>query len=154
MADVNLDEIGPVDYLVVRFPDGKARFSGEMAVELRRLIESGAIRVLDLVIITKGEDGSIDAAELRDVEDSDIGELRALERDLAVLLAEEDIEKVGDMLEPASMAALLVWENCWAAPLGSAIRRSGGELVASGRIPTQALIAAVEAERAAAASEA
>ena len=147
MADINVDELGPVDYLVVRFPEGKARFSGEMASELKALIENQTIRVLDLVILTKGDDGSIEAAELRDVDDSDVGELRELERDLAILLAEEDVEQMGEMLEPASAAAILVWENSWAAPLASAIRRSGGELVTGGRIPTQALIAAVEADR-------
>ena len=147
MADINVDELGPVDYLVVRFPEGKARFSGEMASELKALIENQTIRVLDLVILTKAEDGSLEAAELRDVDDSDVGELRELERELAILLAEEDVERIGEMLEPASAAAILVWENSWAAPFGSAIRRSGGELVTGGRIPTQALIAAVEADR-------
>ena len=147
MADINVDELGPVDYLVVRFPEGKARFSGEMASELKALIENETIRVLDLVILTKADDGSLEAAELRDVDDSDVGELRELERDLAILLAEEDVEQIGEMLEPASAAAIVVWENSWAAPFASAIRRSGGELVTSGRIPTQALIAAVEADR-------
>ena len=147
MADINVDELGPVDYLVVRFPEGNARFSGEMASELKALIENQTIRVLDLVILTKGDDGSIEAAELRDVDDRDVGELRELERDLAILLAEEDVERIGEMLEPASAAAILVWENSWAAPFASAIRRSGGELVTGGRIPTQTLIAAVEADR-------
>ena len=147
MADINVDELGPVDYLVVRFPEGKARFSGEMASELKALIENQTIRVLDLVILTKADDGSLEAAELRDVDDSDVGELRELERDLAILLAEEDVEQIGETLEPASAAAILVWENSWAAPFASAIRRSGGELVTGGRIPTQTLIAAVEADR-------
>jgi Family of unknown function (DUF6325) len=147
MTDINVDELGPVDYLVVAFPAEQANFSGEMASELKGLIASNMIRVLDLVIITKGDDGSVEAAELRDVDDSEIGELRGLERDLAILLAEEDIEEIGAFLEPGSAAAVLVWENTWAAPFGSAVRRSGGELVTTGRIPTQALIAAVEAER-------
>ena len=147
MTDINIDEIGPVDYLVVRFPAEKANFSGEMASELKALIDSNTIRVLDLVMITKGEDGSVEASELRDADDSVIGELRALERELAILLAEEDVAEIGESLEPASAAAVLVWENTWAAPFGSAVRRSGGQLVASGRIPTQALVAAVEADR-------
>ena len=151
MTDINVDELGPVDYLVVAFPAEQANFSGEMASELNGLIASNMIRVLDLVMVTKGEDGSVEAAELRDVDDSEIGELRALERDLAILLAEEDIEEIGAFLEPGSAAAVLVWENTWAAPFGSAVRRSGGELVTTGRIPTQALIAAVEADRQAAA---
>jgi hypothetical protein len=151
MTDINVDELGPVDYLVVAFPAEQANFSGEMASELTSLLDSNMIRVLDLVMVTKGEDGSVEAAELRDVDDSEVGELRALERDLAILLAEEDIEEIGAFLEPGSEAAVLVWENTWAAPFGSAVRRSGGELVTTGRIPTQALIAAVEADRQAAA---
>ena len=147
MTDINVDELGPVDYLVVAFPAENANFSGEMASELRRLIDSDAIRVLDLVKIVKDEDGSIEASELRDADDSEVGELRALESDLAILLAEEDVEEIGASLEPGSAAAVLVWENTWAAPFGSAVRRSGGQLVTSGRIPTQALIAAVEADR-------
>jgi hypothetical protein len=147
MTDINVDELGPVDYLVVGFPAEKADFSGEMASELRALINSNTIRVLDLVLIMKGADGSIEATELRDADDSEVGELRALESDLAILLAEEDVEEIGASLEPDSAAAVLVWENTWAAPFGSAIRRSGGQLVTSGRIPTQELIGAVEANR-------
>jgi hypothetical protein len=147
MAEINLDELGPVDYLVVRFPEDKANFSGEMATQLKALIDSKTIRVLDLVILTKAADGSIDAAELRDVDDSELGELRELERNLAVLLAEHDVEEIGEALDPSSAAAVLVYENSWAAPFASSIRRSGGELVAAGRIPTQALIAAVQADR-------
>ena len=150
MAYIDVDELGPVDYLVVAFPAERANFSGEMASELRELIDSNTIRVLDLVIVTKGEDGSVDATELRDADESEVGQLRDLERDLAVLLATKDVEEIGASLEPGSAAAVLVWENTWAAPFGSAIRRSGGQLVTSGRIPTQALVAAVEADRQAA----
>ena len=145
-ADV---ELGPVDYLVVAFPADQANFSGEMASELKKLIASNTVRVLDLVVLTKDLDGSMEAAELRDVDDSMVGQLREAERDLAVLLAESDIEKIGADLEPGSAAAVLVWENVWAGPFGSAVRRSGGQLVASGRIPTQAIVAAIEADRAA-----
>jgi Family of unknown function (DUF6325) len=147
MTDINVDELGPVDYLVVGFPAENANFSGEMASELKKLIDSNTIRVLDLVMIMKGEDGSVEASELRDADASEVGELRALERDLAILLAEEDIEDIGETLEPGSAAAVLVWENTWAAPFGSAVRRSGGELLGNGRIPIQAMIAAVEADR-------
>jgi hypothetical protein len=146
MTDINVDELGPVDYLVVGFPAEKANFSGEVASELKKLIDSNTIRVLDLVMIMKDEDGSVEASELRDADDSEIGELRALERDLAILLAEEDIEEIGETLDPGSAAAVLVWENTWAAPFGSAVRRSGGELLGNGRIPIQAMIAAVEAD--------
>ena len=145
-ADV---ELGPVDYLVVAFPAGQANFSGEMASELKKLMDSNTVRVLDLVVLTKDPDGSVEASELREVDDSVVGQLREAERDLAVLLAESDIEEIGAELEPGSAAAVLVWENVWAAPFGAAVRRSGGQLVTSGRIPTQAILAAIEADRAA-----
>ena len=150
MADINLDELGPVDYLVVGFPAAKANFSGAMADELKKLMDSGTIRVLDLLIVTKAEDGTVEAAELRDRDESEVGELRSLEADVSLVLALEDVERVGADLEPGSTAAVLVWENTWAGPLGSAIRHSGGELIGTGRIPTQALIAAAEEDREAA----
>jgi uncharacterized membrane protein len=150
MTDIDVDELGPVDYLVVGFPAEKSNFSGEMAAELRALIDSQTIRVLDLAMVMKDEDGSVVVSELRDADENEIGELRAFERDLAILLAEEDIKEIGETLEPGSAAAVLVWENTWAAAFGSAVRRSGGELLGSGRIPTQALIAAVEEDREAA----
>jgi hypothetical protein len=154
MTDIDLDQLGPVDYLVVGFAADKADFSGAMADELKKLTDSETIRVLDLVLVMRDEDGNIEAAELRDRDDSEIGELRSLETDLSLVLAMEDVERVGADLEPGSVAAVLVWENTWAGPLASAIRHSGGELVAAGRIPTQALIAAAEEDRAAAAAEA
>jgi len=147
MTDIDVDQLGPVDYMVVGFPAEKANFSGAMADELKKLIDSGTVRVLDLVMVTKGEDGTVAAAELRDQDESDVGELRSLEADLSLLLASEDVERVGSELEPGSTAAVLVWENTWAGPLASAIRHSGGELITAGRIPTQALIAAAEEDR-------
>lgn len=146
MSDADV-ELGPVDYVVVAFPAGQADFSGEMASELRALMDSGTVRVLDLVLLTKDVDGSVEASELRDADDSEVGQLRAALTDLAVLLAESDVEEIGSVLEPGSTAAVLVWENSWAAPFGSAVRRSGGQLVTSGRIPTQAIMAAIEADR-------
>ena len=150
MTDINVDKLGPVDYLVVGFPADKADFSGAMADELRKLMESGTVRVLDLVVVTKADDGTVEAAELRDKDESEVGELRSLEADLSLLLASEDVERIGADLEPGSTAAVLVWENTWAGPLASAIRHSGGQLITTGRIPTQALIAAVEEDRVAA----
>ena len=147
MADLNLDQLGPVDYLVVRFPAEKANFSGAMTDELKKLMDSNTIRVLDLVMVTKSADGTVEVVELRDQDESDVGELRSLEAELSLLLAAEDIERVAVDLEPGSAAAVLVWENTWSAPFASAVRHSGGELVSTGRIPTQALIAAVEEDR-------
>jgi Family of unknown function (DUF6325) len=154
MADINVDELGPVDYVVVGFPADKADFSGAMADELRKLMESGTVRVLDLLLVTKDEDGTISVAELQDHDDSFVGELRSLEADLSLMLAVEDVERVGGDLELGSAAAVLVWENTWAAPFASAVRHSGGELLAMGRIPTQALIAAEAEDREAAQAEA
>jgi hypothetical protein len=146
MHDDNLDVLGPVDYLVVEFPAEKADFSGEMARELTSLIERGLVRVLDLVVLRKDLEGSVSVDELHEVDEADAGELLALEAELGMLLAEQDIEEIGTVLEPGAVAAVLVYENCWAGPFGSAVRRSGGQLVAEGRIPTQALLAAIEAE--------
>jgi uncharacterized membrane protein len=140
------DVLGPVDWLVVEFPAEKANFSGEMAQELQALVERELVRVLDLVFIRKNEDGSIDVDELSDVPEGAVGEFLAGEAEMAMLLAEDDIVKVGEALEPGSIAAVLVYENAWAGPFAASIRRSGGQLIDSGRIPTQALLAAIEAE--------
>ena len=119
-----------------------------MAAELTALVSSGAVRVLDLLFLKKNPDGSVEGFESHDFGDGDLGELRALETELAMLLAEEDVESIGAALEPESVAAVLVWENLWAAPFGAAVRRSGGQLVAGGRIPIQALAATLEADEA------
>ena len=148
MSDTDVDELGPVDYVVVEFPADKADFSGEMATELSALIDRDVVRVLDLVLLKKEMDGTVEGFETHDFGDTDLSGLRALETELALLLAEEDVEAIGAALEPGSVAAVLVWENVWAAPFGSAVRRSGGQLVASGRIPIQALAAAIEADEA------
>jgi hypothetical protein len=146
MSDSDIDELGPVDYLVVEFPADQANFSGEMASELSALVKSGAVRVLDLLILKKDLDGSVEGFESHEFGDEELGELRAAETELAMLLAAEDVESIGAALEPGSIAAVLVWENVWAAPFGASVRRSGGQVVASGRIPIQALAAVLEAE--------
>jgi hypothetical protein len=139
-----LDELGPVDWIVVEFPG--SRFKGEIAPALADLVERGIVRVLDLLLIRKGDDGSLDFFELSDLDESEIGSLRAYETALANLLSEEDVAAVAAAVAPGSTAALLVWENSWAAPFGSAVRRAGGQLAASGRIPVQAILAAIEAD--------
>jgi hypothetical protein len=140
----SIDELGPVDYLVVEFPG--SNFTGEILPELVDLVERGIVRVLDLVLIKKEQDGSFEAFEFGDIDDGVLGELRELERELADLLSEEDVAAVADALEPGSTAGLLVYENLWAAPFAAAVRRSGGQLVANGRIPVQALLGAIEDE--------
>ena len=133
---------------MVEFPADKANFSGEMATELSALVQRGLVRVLDLLFLKKDLDGSVEGFESHDFDAGDVRELRALEGELAMLLAAEDVEAIGAALEPGSVGAVLVWENAWAAPFGSAVRRSGGQLVAGGRIPIQALAAAIEADEA------
>jgi Family of unknown function (DUF6325) len=139
-----IDELGPVDWIVVEFPG--SRFNGEIAPALRDLVQRGLIRVLDLLILKKDADGSLEAFELSDLDPSEVGELRSYEQKLAMLLSEDDVTAVAAAVEPGSSAAVLVWENSWAAPFASAVRRSGGQLVASGRIPIQAMLAALEAD--------
>jgi hypothetical protein len=146
MSDEQIDELGPVDYVVVEFPADRANFSGEMASELSSLVKRGVVRVLDLLFLKKELDGSVEGFESHEFGDDELGELRAAETELAMLLAAEDVESIGAALEPGSIAAVLIWENVWAAPFGSAVRRSGGQLVASGRIPIQALASALEAD--------
>jgi hypothetical protein len=142
-APESLDELGPVDWIVVEFPGN--RFRGEIAPILDDLTERGTIRVLDLLLIRKAEDGALDFFELSDLDENEMGSLRAYETELATLLSEDDVNAAAAAVEPGSTAALLVWENRWAAPFGSAVRRAGGQLVATGRIPVQALLAAAEA---------
>jgi Family of unknown function (DUF6325) len=146
MADEDVDELGPVDYVVVEFPADRGHFSGEMATELEALVKSRQVRVLDLLFLKKEPDGSVEGFESHEFGDDELGELRALETGLAMLLAEDDVASIGAAMEPGSVAAVLVWENVWAAPFAAAVRHSGGQLVASGRIPIQALAAAIEAE--------
>ena len=142
----DLDSLGPVDYVVVEFPAGASNFTGEMADELLKLVDSGIIRVIDVLILTKDEDGTVDAMELSDV--PELGELRALEAQLAELLAAEDVEHLAAAMDPGSTAGVLIWENLWAAPFASAARHSGGQLIANGRIPIQAIIASIAADSA------
>jgi hypothetical protein len=144
MTQTSLDELGPVDYLVVEFPAGESNFTGEMANELVALVDSGTIRVIDVLILTKDADGSVQAMELSDLEN--LGPLQQIEAELAELLAEEDVANLAAAMDPGSTAGVLIWENLWAAPFASAARRAGGQLVADGRIPIQAIIASIEAE--------
>jgi hypothetical protein len=146
VQNTDLDELGPVDYIVVEFPAGASNFTGEMAKALLALVDSGTIRVIDILILTKNEDGTVDAKEFSDVEE--LGPLQAVEAQLAELLAADDVVNLAAAMDPGSTAGVLIWENLWAAPFASAARRSGGQLIATGRIPIQAIIASIEADEA------
>ncbi|HLN17285.1 MAG TPA: DUF6325 family protein [Acidimicrobiales bacterium] len=144
MPETDIDELGPVDYLVVEFPPGVSHFTGEMAEELAKLVDNGTIRILDLLVLAKDADGNIEALEIEDLEDVD--ELRTAETQLADLLAADDVADLAVAMEPGTTAGVLVWENAWAAPFASAARRAGGQLIANGRIPIQAILASLEAD--------
>jgi hypothetical protein len=134
--------MGPIDYLIVEWPGRQP--SGEAAPLLIDLVDRGLIRVLDLAFIAKGEDGTVVGLDIKDLgEQSE--ELMLFDGASSGLLGEEDIGEAGRALEPGTSAALLVYENTWAGPFAAALRRSGGQLVANGRIPVQAVLAALEA---------
>src|SRR4051794_20378950 len=139
-----LDELGPVDFVIVEFPAGQANFTGAMADELMKLVDAGTIRVVDILVLAKDDDGNVEAMELSDLDE--LGPLEVLEAELAELLAEEDVDHLAAAMDPGSVAGVLIYENTWAAPFAAAARHSGGQLIANGRIPIQAIIAAVEAD--------
>ena len=114
MTNTPLDELGPVDYVIVEFPDGHQHFTGEVIDELLALVEAGTIRVIDVLILAKDAEGAVEAMELADVED--LGPLVGLEAELAELLAESDVEMLAAAMDPGSVAGVLVYENLWAAP--------------------------------------
>jgi len=123
--------IGPVEYIIVGFPGN--RFNGEIAPELAKLIDSGTIRLIDLVFITKDADGNTAVVELED--HHDIALFEVLDAEIGGVIGEEDIEYAAAELEPDSSAALLIWEDVWAAPFVEALRESGAELIEGSRIP-------------------
>lgn len=138
-----MEGMGPVDYLVVEFPG--SRMTGEGLPLLVDLVERGIIRILDLVFVKKEQDGTIVGLTVSDLDRDGTLDLAVFEGASSGLLGEDDINEAGAVLEPGSSAGILVYENVWAAPFAAALRRGGGELVASGRIPADAVLAAVEA---------
>lgn len=137
--------IGPVEYIVVGFPGNT--FKGDIAPELAKLVDSGTIRILDLVFVTKDDDGNVDVIEFEDHDD--VALFAALDGEVGGLISEADAEYAAEALDPGSSAALLIWEDVWATPFVDAMRRSGGVLIEGARIPHD-LIEAAEAELAAA----
>ncbi|MEU2156371.1 DUF6325 family protein [Streptomyces sp. NPDC019396] len=137
----DVEEMGPVDYLVVEFPGN--RMTGEGLPLLIDLADRQIIRILDLLFVSKGADGSLTVLELSDI-DGDV-DLTVFEGVSSGLLGEDDLGEAGAAIEPGNSAAILVYENTWAAPLARAMRRSGAQLVAGGRIPVQALLASLDA---------
>jgi hypothetical protein len=140
-----LEEMGPIDYVVLEWPGRQPR--GEVAPLLLDLVDRGIIRILDIAFIAKDEDGNLTAIELNELDGG--GAFAEFEGASTGLIGDEDLQEAAAALEHGTAAAILVWENRWAAPVAVAIRQSGGQLVASGRIPVQAILAALDAVEAA-----
>jgi hypothetical protein len=139
------NEVGPIDYVLIEWPGRQP--NGTVAPHLVDLVERGVIRILDVAFITKGEDGSVAGIELADLGDG-AGELTVFEGASSGLIGDDDIAEAASALEPGTSAALLIFENTWAAPFVGAVRRTGGQLVASGRIPAEDVLAALDAAEA------
>jgi hypothetical protein len=141
MTDELIEEMGPVDYVVLEWPGRQPK--GDAAPLIIDAVDRGLIRILDVALMVKAEDGSVAAIDLGEL-DEDSG-FSAFSGASSGLLAQEDLEEAANALEPGTSAAVLMWENRWAAPIAVALRKSGGQLVASGRIPVQGILAALEA---------
>jgi hypothetical protein len=136
-------ELGPVDYLIVEWPPGKEP-TGEGLGLLADLVERGLIRVLDLAFVHKEQDGTVDGLAIADIDHDGTLDLVQFEGASSGIIGQDDYDEAGGALEPGASAAILVYENRWAAPFAAAVRRSGAELVASGRIPVDDLLEALD----------
>lgn len=141
MSEESIDEMGPVDYILVEWTGRQP--NGEALPHLLELVESGTIRILDIAFITKDEEGIVAGMEIEDLGGA-VEEVKLFEGASSGIISDDDTVEAAQALEPGTSAALLIYENSWAAPFASAVRRSGGQLVASGRIPVQAIIAALD----------
>jgi uncharacterized protein DUF6325 len=147
MADIDtanadaLLEMGPIDYIVLEWPGRQP--DGSVAPLILELVDRGLIRILDVAFLGKDENGSAYAVDIADIDAAEA--FGVFDGASSGLLREEDLAEAASVLEPGTTAAVLVWENRWAAPVAVAIRKSGGQLVASGRIPVQAIIASLDA---------
>ena len=144
MIEEQFQELGPIDYMVLEW-SGDQPVTGEVMPLLLDLVDRGLIRILDLAFLSKDNDGSVSALDFAELADEALAEFEGAS---SGLLGQDDLEEAAAALEPGTVAGVLVWENRWAAPIAVALRRSGGQLVASGRIPTQAILAALDASEA------
>ena len=148
MADLDttsaetLLEMGPVDYIVIEWPGRQP--DGSVAPYILNLVDRGLIRILDVAFLGKDEAGNVFAIDLSELEAEAAAAFSAFQGASSGLMRSEDLEEAASVLEPGTSAAVLVWENRWAAPVAVALRKSGGQLVASGRIPIQAIIASLD----------
>jgi len=144
VSDLEIDELGPIDYIVLEWPGRQP--SGEAAPLIVELADRGIIRILDIAFMIKREDGTVDSIELADLDGDGFADFEGAS---SGLIGPDDLDEAAAALAPGTCAAVLVWENSWAAPVATALRRSGGQLVASGRLPVQAVLASLEAAEAA-----
>jgi hypothetical protein len=146
VSEEDVREMGPIDYMVLEW-DGEQPVTGEVMPLLMELVDNGMIRILDLAFLAKDSDGSVFALDVAEVSGTSPG-MAGFEGASSGLIGQDDLEEAAAALEPGTVAAVLVWENRWAAPVATALRRSGGQLVASGRIPVQAILASLDATEA------
>jgi hypothetical protein len=146
VTEDQLTEMGPIDYIVLEWA-GDQPVTGEVMPLLLDLVDRGIIRILDIAFMVKDRDGSVAALDFSELA-QESGGLADFEGASSGLLGQDDLEEAAAALEPGTVAAVLVWENRWAAPVAVALRRSGGQLVASGRIPVQAILASLDASEA------
>ena len=144
MSDIELDEMGPVDYAVIEFPPDRQP-DGSALPLLRDLVDRGIIRVLDLAFVRREADGSIVGIDIENVGLGGEVDVTLFSEASSGLVDDADLGEAGSALEPGASAAVLVYENTWAAPFATALRRSGAQLVAGGRIPVQAILATLDA---------
>jgi len=147
LEETGLDETGPIDYVVIEFPGN--RMTGEGFPLLIDLVDRGIIRILDLKFVMRELDGSVVAIEIADFDGDGQLDLAVFEGASSGLIGPDDIDEAISIIEPGNSAGIIVYENVWAAPFAVALRRGGAQLVASGRIPVQAILAALDASEAA-----
>jgi hypothetical protein len=143
VSTLEIEEMGPIDYVVLEWP-GKQP-SGEAAPLIVDLADRGVIRILDVAFMVKREDGTVDSIELADLDGDGFADFEGAS---SGLIGRDDLDEAAAALAPGTCAAVLIWENRWAAPVAIALRRSGGQMVATGRLPLQAVIASLEAAEA------
>jgi hypothetical protein len=143
MSLSDIEEMGPVDYIVLEWPGRQPK--GDVAPLIVELADRGIIRILDVAFMVKKENGEVESIELGELEDGGFGEFEGAS---SGLIGQDDLEEAAAALDPGTSAAVLIWENRWAAPVAIALRQSGGQLVASGRLPIQAIVASLEASEA------
>lgn len=144
MTEVGMDEVelGPVDYIVIEYPDGNP--TGEALPYLLDLVDRGIVRILDVALVAKSADGDVAVLNLDALQGT--SEFAVFEGAATGLLDDDDIAQGAGILTPGAVGAILVYENTWAAPFATALRRAGAQLIANGRIPVNAIIAALEAD--------